>query len=40
MAHGSAAGGWGENAGGLYAGELFLMSVKGKVQNATTLTIT
>ena len=37
MAHGSAAGGWGENAGGLYAGELFLMSVKGKVQNATSI---
>lgn len=37
MAHGTAAGGWGENAGGLYAGELFLMSVKGKVQNATSL---
>ncbi len=35
MTHGNAGGGWGDNTGGLYGGELFLMTVKGRVQNIT-----
>jgi len=39
MAHGTAGGGYGERAGGLYSGELFLMTVKGVVQNVTSLSL-
>ena len=36
MAHGSVGGGYGERAGGLYTGDLFLMTVKGRFQNITS----
>lgn len=39
MAHGSVGGGYGTNAGGLYSGDLFLMTVKGKIQNVTNISL-
>ena len=39
MAHGTAGGGYGGRAGGLYSGELFLMTVGGSVQNVTSLSL-
>ncbi|MDE6333782.1 MAG: hypothetical protein K2L77_03950, partial [Muribaculaceae bacterium] len=35
MARGSAGAGWGDNTGILYGGDLFIMTVKGRVQNIT-----
>lgn len=35
MLSGSVGGGWGDNTGGLYGGDIFVMTVKGRVQNIT-----
>lgn len=37
MGHGSAGGGYGRNPGGLYSGDFFAMSMRGSVQNITSL---
>lgn len=39
MAYGDIGGGYGERAGGLYTGDLFLMTVKGAIQNITSVKV-
>lgn len=39
MGHGSGGGGWGDRTGGLYTGDLFLMSVRGALQNITSFKV-